>query len=60
MKTYTFLNLSNLAQIKACYDYSLGWKETHPNEDLSFYEIYDLLLQNTEETYLKNGTLTEE
>lgn len=60
MKYYTFMNLNNTAQIKACYDYAFGWKETHPEEDLTFSEVYDILLQNTEDIYYKDGSLSED
>ena len=60
MKYYTFMNLSNVAQIKACYDYAIGWKETHLDDDLSFAIVYDILLQSAEDIYYKDGSLAED
>lgn len=60
MKYYTFMNLSNVAQMKACHDYAIGWKETHPEEDLTFAQVYDILLESTEDIYYKDGSLSED
>lgn len=54
------MNLSNVAQMKACHDYAIGWKETHPEEDLTFAQIYDILLESTEDIYYKDGSLAED
>jgi hypothetical protein len=58
-KYYSFLQLSKISQIKASYDYGIGWKETHPDEDLSFFEIYDILMQDTNEVYNADGDIIE-
>lgn len=60
MKEYSFLELSNLAQIKAVYDYVKGWAETHDEDDLSFHDAYDILVDNVEDAYSKDGTLLED
>lgn len=56
MKEYRFSELSKLAQVKAVYDYLKGWNDTHPDNDLSFYEAFDILLDNNE-VYSKNGEI---
>jgi hypothetical protein len=61
MKTYRFSELSHSSQIKAVYDYIIGWEETHDENDIFFNEIYDILLDNNEEyEYKQDGSLIEE
>lgn len=61
MKKFKFLELCHSSQIKAVYDYIIGWKETHEKDDLHFNEIFDILMDNNNEyEYKKDGTLIEE
>ena len=60
MKYYSFANLSNVSQIKACYEYAVGWKETHPDEDLNFLQVYGMLRFISGENYSEDGTFQEE
>lgn len=60
MKGYEFTKLSNLAQIKAVYDYLKGWEETHKKNDLDFNEVFDILLDSRDDLYTKSGKLIEE
>jgi len=62
MKKFRFSELSHSSQIKAVYDYLIGWEEHHEENDLFFNEIYDTLLidNNDEYEYLKDGTLVGE
>lgn len=60
MKEYSFIELSKLAQVRAVYDYLKGWAETHDENDLSFYEAYDILIDNIDDAYSKDGILLEE
>jgi hypothetical protein len=59
-KYYTFFKLSKISQLKAAYDYGIGWEETHPEDDLSFFEIYDILMQDTNEVYNVDGNIIED
>lgn len=53
-KQYRFKELSNLAQIRAVYDYFKGWAETHDENDLTFSQIY-AILSNSYDLYYKSG-----
>jgi hypothetical protein len=59
-KLYGFTQLSNLAQIKAVYDYLKGWEETHKENDMDFNEVFDILLDSRDDLYTVNGKLFEE
>jgi hypothetical protein len=58
-KELRFKELSELAKIKAVYDYALGWVETHDENDLSFYEIIEILNDNNE-IYREDGAVFED
>lgn len=59
MKVYSFKQLSIKAKNKAIDDYIKGWKETHPNEQLDHFTVFDMLWDN-EDKYSRNGTFIEE
>jgi hypothetical protein len=59
MKELKFRELGELAKIKAIYDYALGWSETHGDDDLSLYEIVEILNDNNE-IYKEDGTILED
>ena len=59
MKELRFRELSELAKIKAIYDYALGWAETHEDDDLSLYKIVEILNDNNE-IYREDGTILED
>jgi hypothetical protein len=58
MKELRFRELSELAKIKAIYDYALGWSETH-DDNLSLYKIVEILNDNNE-IYREDGTIFED
>ena len=61
MKKYRFLELCHSSQIKAVYDYIIGWEETPEKDDLNFNEVFDILMDNNEEDrFLEDGTHLEE
>jgi len=53
---YTFQKLSETSKMKVCYDYAMGWKETHEDEDLSYQEIFEIL-KNSDDLYDYSGEL---
>ena len=58
-KELRFKELSELSKIKAVYDYALGWSETHDENDLSIYEIIEILNDNNE-IYREDGAVFED
>ena len=60
MKELIFTDLSNLAQVKAIYDYMLGWSETHEENDLSIYEAIEILSSDRSIVYKENGEVFED
>jgi hypothetical protein len=58
-KELRFKELSELAKIKAVYDYASGWAETHDENDLTLYEIIEILNDNNE-IYREDGTVFED
>jgi hypothetical protein len=59
MKTYIFQDLSIKAKNRAIGDYIKGWKETHLDEQLDHFTVFNLLW-DSEARYLRNGTFIEE
>lgn len=51
MQKYKFSELDSTSKIKAVKDYIKGWKKTHPNEELLFYEALKLCDDTENEVY---------
>jgi hypothetical protein len=52
---YTFNQLSRTAKKLAVNDYIKGWEETHDQGDLSYDDVYDILIEDAEFLYNKGG-----
>lgn len=57
LKTYKFKELSKSAQDRAASEYIAGWEETHENGDLDEESAMEILIENEDDTYNKDGEL---
>lgn len=56
-KIYKFKDLSKLAQDHAVSEYIAGWEETHDVGDLDEESAMEILIENEDDTYTKDGEL---
>jgi hypothetical protein len=56
-KIYKFKDLSKVAQDRAVSEYIAGWEETHEDGDLDEESAMEILIENEDDTYTKDGEL---